>query len=65
MQFGLHVKTKQTHYLANFIEIGAQEHSLHTTLVFGTRKRKNTKKIQRVSGTRISRSGAIPFRFGM
>ena len=36
----------------NFVEIGAQEHSLCTLLLFGANKKKNMKKIQRVSGTR-------------
>ena len=53
----------------NFVEVGAQEHSFHTLLLFGAKKKKkNTKKIQlsRVSGTCISGSaGAISFKFGM
>ena len=38
----------------NFVEIGAQEHSFHTLLLFGAKKNKNMNKIQRVSGTHIS-----------
>ena len=48
----------------NFIEIGAQEHRLRTLLLFGAKKKKNTKKIRQVSGTRISgTAGAISFKF--
>ena len=51
----------------NFIEIGAQQHRLRTLLLFGAKKKKkNTKKIRRVSGTCISGiAGAISFKFGM
>ena len=47
----------------SFVEIGEQEHSLHTFLLFGAKKKINMKKIQRVSGTRIS--GAISFKLGI
>ena len=50
----------------NFVEIGAQEYSFRTLLLFGAKKKKNTKKIRRVSGTRISgTAGAISFKCGM